>query len=322
MPAIQMTLFDESEIGLAHESQIKSTLSEWSYSRREMLAQCPRRYYYQYYGANQRTAKAEPQKAKLKFLKGLSNRYLRTGNILHLVISTYLNKLRQGEQWSPDRLLNWARKIYHDDLEYSRQYEHGTPLPDGNRGPFLLLEFYYGLENTEALCTESEGRLIAALTNFVKSPNLAQFRAGASHTSARIEASTSLKEAHFTLRGKVDLAYRDGDRVVIVDWKIGSAGSSDNSLQLLSYAWWARQKFECRPDRITLYRVHLADNTVSSSDVCEKDLMQVEARILQDLERMQEADDYGRRGIAEAFTPCAQPKVCALCPFQEVCPKE
>ena len=54
----------------------------------------------------------------------------------------------------------------------------------------------------------------------------------------------------------------------------------------------------------------------------EKALRRVEARILQDLERMQEVDNRGKQGIIDAFTPCAQPKVCEMCQFQEICPKE
>ena len=111
---IQRFLFD------LPESQ-GSNFTEWSYSRRSTLEQCARKYYYQYYGANQRTAKNDPQKEKLRFLKKLQNRHLRSGEILHFVIRAYLNKLQQGDEWSLDRLLQWARKIYREDLEHSQK---------------------------------------------------------------------------------------------------------------------------------------------------------------------------------------------------------
>ena len=317
----QMTLFGESENEWGAESD-KFTFSEWSYSRREMLEQCARKYYYQYYGSILKKSNNDPQKEELHFSKNLQNRHLRTGSILHFVIRTYLNKLRQGEQWSLDRLLSWVRNIYHEDIEHSRRYKRGIPLSDKKYPPTLLLEFYYELPDAESLCIKTEERLIEALTNFVKSQNLGQFREGAGDTSAMIEKPIHLKEVHFTLRGTVDLAYWKSDQVVIVDWKIGSAGSSDDSLQMLAYAWWAKQEFELPVDRIISHRVHLADNTVSTFNVSEKALTRVEARILQDLERMREADKYGVRGVAEAFTPCAQPKICELCQFQQVCPKE
>ena len=317
----QMTLFEESESEWNNESD-KSKFSEWSYSRRNLLDQCPRKYYYERYGSNLQTAKNDPQKEKLRFLEVLQNRYLRTGEILHFVVKAYLNKIRQGEQWSLDRLLNWARKIYHADLEYSRNYEHGTPLPDEQYPPALLLEFYYGWSDAESVCIEAGKRLIEALANFVKSQNLAQFREGASRPAALIEKTIYFKTVHFIFRGAVDLAYCEDDKLVIIDWKIGSASSSDDSLQMLAYAWWVKEEFKHLPDYITPYRVHLVDDTVLPFTVSAKSLTQVEARILQDLERMREADKYGRRGVVEAFTPCAQLKVCEMCQFQEICPKE
>ena len=315
MSEIQITLFD------LPESQTFN-LTEWSYSRRNLLEQCPRKYYYQHYGSILKKSNNDPQKEDLHFLKKLRDLHLRTGDILHRAIRVYLKTLRQKQQWAPDGLVEWAQKIYRADLKFSRQYVHGEPLPNVKYPPTLLLEFYYGFPDAESLCTEAEGRLIEALTNFMKSQNLAQFREGAGKTLAIIEKPVRLKEDHFTLRGTIDLAYCQDDNVVIVDWKIGRSGSSNDSLQMLAYALWAKQQFECPLDSITLHKVHLEDNTISTFHVSEKDIARVEARILQDLEQMQEADNYGRRGLVEAFTPCAQPKVCALCKFQEVCPKE
>ena len=321
MVAEQMTLFGESESEWGTESD-KSIFSEWSYSRRGTLEQCPRKYYYQYYGSNRRTAKNDPQKEKLRFLKKLQNRHLRSGDILHFVIRWYLKKFQQGKQLSLDWLLQWALDTYRKDIKYSQQYEHGTSLSNDIRHPKLLLEFYYGWPDAESLCAKAEERLITALTNFITSQNLAQFREGAGKASAVIEERAQLKEVHFTLTGKIDLAYCQNDNVVVVDWKIGSSGSSDDSLQMLAYALWAKQKFKYPFDSMALHKVHLEDNTISTFRVGEKDIARLEARILQDLERMQEADSYGGRALVEAFTPCAQPKVCALCQFQEICPKE
>ena len=244
------------------------------------------------------------------------------GSLLHLVIRTYLKKLQQGEQWSPDWLLSWVRKMYWADLEYSRECKKGTRIPDGDRSPTLLLEFYYSLPDAESVCSEAEKRLTVALTNFLTSQNFAQFRDGACQTSAEIEKPICLKGSHFTLKGTIDLIYWEDDQVVIVDWKIGRAGNSDDSLQMLAYAWWAKQEFGIPVDRITLHRVHLADNIVSTFNVTEKDLKRTKAKILQDLEQMQTAHHFGQQWTADAFTPYAYPKVCELCQFQKVCPKE
>ena len=321
MSEIQMSLFEERKIEKPSKSE-NPAFSKWSYSRRGTLEQCPRKYYYEYYGSNLNTAKNDPQKEKLRFLKKLQNRHLRTGEILHRIIKTYLKKLQDGKQLS----FNWLQQIgladFQKDIGFSQKYKHGTPLPDEKYPPALLLEFYYGFPEAESLCAEAEERLIKALTNFITSQNLAQYREGARKASALIEKSAGLKEVDFTLKGTIDLAYREGDTVVIVDWKIGSAGNSDDSLQMSAYTWLAKKEFKCSVECITSHRVHLVGDTVSTFNVREKDLRRIEARILQDLERMQELDSYGKQAIVEAFTPCAQPKICALCQFQEICPKE
>ena len=321
MSSIQLDLFDQSKTERIPEPD-KPTFLEWSYSRRGVLEQCPRKYYYQYYGSSSKKSNDDPQKEKLHFLKKLQNRHLRTGSLLHLVIRTYLKKLQQGEQWSLDWLLSWARKMYWADLEYSREYENRTGIQDGDRSPTLLLEFYYDLPDAEPFCTEAGRRLITALTNFAQSQNFTQFRESACQTTTQIEKPMRLKESRFTLKGTVDIIYWEDDRVVIVDWKIGRAGNSDDSLQMLAYAWLAKQELRIPVDRIVLHRAHLADDIVSTSNFTEKDLKRVKAKILQDLEQMQAAHLFGQQWSADAFTPYAQPKVCALCQFQEVCPKE
>ena len=321
MSEIQMTLFGERKLEKPSKSD-KPAFSKWSYSRRGMLEQCPRKYYYQYYGSNLNTAKNDPHKEKLRFLKKLQNRHLRSGEILHYVIRWYLKEFQQGKQPSLDQLLQWAKKDFHADIKHSQQYERGVPISDDFRHPKLLLEFYYGLPNAESLCADTEERLITALTNFMTSQNLVQFREGAGKASALIEESAHMKNEYLTLSGKLDLAYWKGNRFMMVDWKIGGSGSSDDSLQMFAYAWWANQKFKLPSSSMTLHLAHLADNTVSTFSVCEKKLNRVKARIFQDLERMQAVDKYGVQGVVEAFTPCAQPKVCEMCQFQEICPKE
>lgn len=295
---------------------------QWSYSRRNLLERCPRAYYYQYYGANKNTAKTEPLKEHLHFLKTLTNRHLRTGQITHLVIQTYLNKFQKHEVWSVERLLNWARQIFRKDYAYSRKYRPGDMLPKGRYPPVLLLEFHRGLEDADRLLLESESRMLEALRNFVVNPEFSDFRRGACQPNALIEKSISIKNSHFSMRGKLDLVYPDDDRIAIVDWKLGETGSNDDSLQLLSYALGVVEKFNRQPESIDIYCIHLSDSNIVLSGASEKEISRAKGRIIQDLERMEMMNEYGKQAAAEAFTPCAQPRICAQCVFESICPKE
>jgi hypothetical protein len=294
---------------------------QWSYTRREILELCPRRYYYQYYGSSVRTAKNDPQKHKLRFLKRIKNRNLRVGEILHLVIRTYLMELQLGNTWSLVRLLKWARDIYRRDIEYSKSYPLGTSKEE-KYTPCLLLEYYYERDDAEHLCVLAEKSMINALTIFKKREELSPFFTGVGTEDSIIEKSSCWKDNRFTIRGKIDLAYRNLDRVTVVDWKIGDNNSTEDSLQLLSYAMLAMSHFKCKPDLIDLFRVHLGVFSVEKFVFNEVDMMRVKGRILQDLEKMQALEKYGRNGNAEAFTPCFQQGICILCQYQAVYPKD
>ena len=99
---------------------------EWSHSRRDLFERCLFWYYGSYYGARKGTAKSEPRKEQLRFLKNLDNVNLRAGSIMHLVIRTCLQHSKKGSRWTLERALSWAQQIYNQDLEFSRKYNPGT----------------------------------------------------------------------------------------------------------------------------------------------------------------------------------------------------
>lgn len=318
----QLSLFDHSPLKVTvFGFQGTTAKIEWSYSRRQLMNQCLLAYYYRYYGASRRTAQNEPLKEELRFLKALSNRHMRTGKILHLVIKTYLKHRRDGNQLSAQWGLNWARKLYNEDLAFSRSYRRGVDsLPDGQNSPVLLAEFYYDSERAEAEWKESEERLSTALTNFFNNPDLQDFIVGGSRADAKIEESFPLKSNDFNLDANPDIVFlTDIQRTVIADWKIGEAGGSEDSLQLFAYALAVSGETGCSPQEIDLYLIHLSDGAIIPYTVDERQLMRTRVRIIQDVQRMRMMDEFGRSGDSAAFTPCQQRRICANCVFREVC---
>jgi hypothetical protein len=304
--AIQFSLFSDAPVDTSKEAKVK-----WSYSRRQTLNQCTRRYYYEYYGASARLATADPQKEDLRFLKTLSNRYLRSGDILHIAIRLFYKHGEDSSNW----LVDWARRTYRADYEYSR----GGPLPNEDYPPVMLLEFHYNHPDADALYTESENRLLDALQTFLTSPAYAAARYGGRCPSAKVEEWIFVEIPAFSARGKVDLAYPQNDEYTIVDWKTGRGATPRQSLQLAFYALWAVETQGYRPENVTLCRGQLTDGSLKSMAVTDRFLSRVRARIAQDLERMCVLDEYGREGIVGVFSPCGFSKVCRLCPYQGIC---
>jgi PD-(D/E)XK nuclease superfamily len=219
-------------------------------------------------------------------------------------------------------MVHWAQTIYRRDLEFSQQYRSSDSLPNAATSPALLLEFYFGLADAAEMWGKSEESLVTALNNFRSLPVFGSFRAGATRPGAIVEWPFVVKDKYFSMRGKIDLAYPTDHRFAVVDWKIGDSGDGEESLQLMSYAMAASDKFECAHDDIDLYRVHLRSGGISHLVAEGKQIRGARARIIQDAQKMQALDDHGRSATAEVFTPCGQERICKHCPFQRVCPKE
>jgi len=288
----------------------------WSYSRRGTLEQCPRRYYYSYYASNGRTRDQDPQ---ARFLRRLQNRYERTGQILHLVISTFLRKARQGESWSTSRLCSWAESMFKRDCEHSKNDTHqsGSQNSDGNAT--MLLEFYYEEPEAEVVCAAANARLLSAIKQFAENPIYSLLRSSGLKTEALIECNIRVSGLPCGVSGRVDLAYRENSEVVVVDWKIGGKQSGDDSLQLATYGMWSLSRFGTNPGDVRIHKAFLEDGNLTTSKIDEKMLARARARIIQDAELMAALHAYGQEGMVDAFTPCSQTAICALCRFRKIC---
>lgn len=289
----------------------------WSYSRRNVLEKCARRYYYEYYGA---TASAEPHRQELNRLKRLKNRYERAGAILHSVIAAYFRAARKGEVWTPERSVRWATSILASDRSYSLADPDGQAPPNQAFPPTLLREFHYREAAAEEKFRDAEHRLTTALRAFLCEPTFELLRAAGIRQDSLIEARLALSTLPCRVTGQIDLAY-PGDRFSVVDWKMGVGdGSGDESLQLAVYALWAHITRGIAVDALVVHKAQLGGNVIHSFSVNNELLASTRARVLQDAERMAFLARYGRAGLADAFTPNPHRPLCELCPYQRLCP--
>ena len=166
-------------------------------------------------------------------------------------------------------------------------------------------------------------KLLDGLRAFVESSEFEEFRLAGVRPGALVERNVIFKVHERSGYGKVDLAFESEDRATVVDWKLGEAGGTgEESLQLGAYALWAVGALHVPAERLrNLLKAHLQGCRIVDFTVTTSVLASVRARIRQDLERMELMDKYGRQGESEAFTPCAKPNVCKLCPYRANCPE-
>lgn len=332
-PAFPLSLFDVETAPETPKTGVIKTADtfsseaavklKWSHSKRGILEQCPRKFYYQYYGANRSKAKDDPAKPQLQQLKTASNRFTRTGAILHLAIADYLRKAQQSTPWERQHWLDWARSVFERDIVRSRQGLEET-TPSYRRYPAQFLVEFLCEAEAGKLCREALLQMMASLEAFLDAPAFAPMRELGMQKGVYIEQHFhTLLGFPFGVEGQVDFAHQSKTgAVTVLDWKSGDdLSDGDDSLQLAVYALWAKEAFSCEAGDITLYKAFLSDKALVEFPLSEQVLKLARLKIIQDAERFVKMHEYGCAGVAEAFTPCAQEAVCRGCSFATLCPE-
>ena len=290
----------------------------WSYSKRDLLRQCLRRYYFNYYGANKKTAKNEQRKDQIRFLKGITNRYMRTGQILHLAIKTYFKK-SNVYSYGDNGLIKWASDIFKKDIKYSSLDENDRLKLTFNYQPSILLEYFYKQEDAEKKCMESLERLENALHNFINYPKISKLHQLANDKDTIIEESIRIKKNNFNASGKVDFSFKKDGKIYILDWKISGDEIYDESLQLAFYGMWAMEENQYDPENIKLYKICLSDFRIIPFPFNFSSYNRTKARLIQDIEKMFLLDIYGKNANYNVFSKCYPSKICEFCQYQGIC---
>lgn len=287
---------------------------EWSFSRRQVLFQCPRKYYYQYFGSSRRSADAEPQKALLRELRKLSNFNLLAGEVLDLAVRNYLHRAASGDVWGLGRLERYALDIFDADIQYNR-VQHSTSLEESPHR--RLLEYYLAFSDVAEREELAKTKLLVALKNFL-SPEFEFYRHNGGKKDAVIQENVSVTIDDCPARGRLDLAFHSHGEYHIVDWKIGADAGSEEYLQVGFYGLWASRRLVSTTP-IHLGMAYLGDNRLKRYRLEDVDPRIIKARITQDLLVMRDLEHFGKSANYKAFTPCLQPKICRMCAFQTVC---
>jgi hypothetical protein len=182
------------------------------------------------------------------------------------------------------------------------------------------MEFVFANPTAYKLWWDAGQRLQNALLGFLTLEKLEPFRSGGLTADAAIEQSVWVEGQGFRMRGKIDLAWRDGERVAVADWKSGNRDGAGSDLQLLAYALGVQRHFNCEISDLDVFRVELGSGTVVPLQINEQEANRAKVRMAQDTQLMIDLHSYGERRVIEAFTPTGSPRTCRLCPFQRICP--
>jgi hypothetical protein len=295
----------------------------WSQSRRSMFRECPRRYYWNYYGSHNGWLEESSAEARAAWrLKKISNLHMTLGNVVHEIAAESLSRVRGGAQppTGPE-LIEEGRGRLNRAWVLAQQREEWERNP--GRHP-MLMEFYRGSGPSGDLVQKIRNRLYDCLRNLADSES---FREAAEAPRVEIREVDRLDFVEFEgvkLYAQPDLLYRLGDAWRIVDWKTGASADS-HAAQLRTYALYVRLRDDLPSGPIIGRREYLGDGTAVSAPITDREI-QEEGRSIED--SVAAMRTYLRDPIRNApksrpdFPLTENRRLCPGCNFFELCESE
>jgi hypothetical protein len=294
----------------------------YSYSKRETLETCPRRYFYEYYAAAKKVPFNARRKEEVSRSKELSGCYLLAGELLHWAIGLYLKKPEPSfRRWLEAKA--FERFDASVKQSQSKSGSLGPATGPGRGAPLTFLEFRNGDPAAAETAAKARDRLAAALGRFFTDEAIVSvwnpLLGGENWVERRIGQLP--KVDGWGIEGVIDFASRDDQGLHILDWKLGESAGTQESLQLHIYGLWAERHLGLGAGQVRARRVFLGSGLVEAPAVLEAPAIRLgRARLIQDIEVMRELDPYGLNGEEEAFTPCGKDRVCQQCKYLTTCP--
>jgi hypothetical protein len=313
--------------------ELKNELS-WSFSRDERMRRCPRQYWFQHYGSwNGWSRDADPFTRELYRLTKLEQRATWQGSIVHRVIARALDGARQGRPApSPDDVvaeaLGWMRQDFADSRDdvarrassfkaHVRFLEHEQPHDPAD--PRWRRQWKDAAELVES-CV----RRFFASEHWSRLSRLPQ--------AGWIEIEDWTGRAGpgaFEIDGvkvfaKIDCAFREDGRPVVLDWKTGRSDEGDAPRQLAVYALYMRERHGIDPSELVAREVNVALGTVHEHDVSPEALESFLVTFRASVARMRAllSDPRGNVPLPQGdFALTEDERECRRCRFRPVCPK-
>ena len=289
----------------------------WSRSRDVTFNQCRRRYWFNYYGHWGGWERGcHPRTRRIYVLKQLANRWMWAGTLVHDHIAMALMELRDGRKPERTAVIERTIQAMRDGFRSSRA-GHYQQRPKTT----ALMEHHYGSDAEEVDWVEVRDHVSACMDAYFDGPFPARLE-----KLDRADWLAIEEIGHFDFEGSriwavPDLAYRDGETVVIVDWKTGRRSRTPDPIQLACYALYATDTWGVRPETVQTIEVNLGLGTAHEESIDEARLEEVRRDMRASIGQMVAMlrDVESNSAAEEDFERTEDRQACRSCPFQEVC---
>lgn len=308
---------------MAGTARVLRNAFSWSHSRHETFRDCPRRYFYHYYGAwGGWSPDADPRVRQLYVLKNLKGRQAWAGGQVHDAVADTLRQVRAGHPVPPEAGRAAAEAAVARMRREFRESRDGAyrARPKQALG---LMEHHYREAIPDAEWRAQAEAVRRAVLRFHEGPYLEEARALPADAWLALEELASFELDGSPVFVRLDLAVRPAaDRVMVVDWKTGRRAPRPEGLQLGIYALYVHEQWEIAPEAITVREVNLTAGAEGQARVTAEQIESAREAIRESMREMRaRLADAAENGAVEAdFTTRPGARTCAYCPFREVCP--
>ena len=291
----------------------------WSKSRAGTLAECPRQYFFNYYGSWEGWLEdADERTRAIYVLKQLRNRPVWAGEIVHAAVERVLATLRATRMLPPlQEVLEQTRENMREAFRSSRSANYWQQPKTA-----ALFEHEYQTPVTGAEWRATAEHVDACLRWFYGSDIFRKVQDLAPEAWLELEELSGFQVDGCQVHVKLDLSYRENEGVVLVDWKTGRRDSRNRD-QVALYALFAVAKWDADPQRVRGAPVYLMQGAgFDPQPVTVEDSERVSALMRESISRMRVRLHDAEANVArrEDYEPYPG-RVCRTCPFREACPE-
>jgi hypothetical protein len=298
-------------------ARLENTFS-WSISRHRTFQDCPRKYWFHYYGSwGGWEADAPSEARELYRLKNLTSLHLLAGDTVHRLIERVLSEWARGVEPEVEPSVEWCKR----QMQRGWQESRTEAWRDSPKRFTRLTEHHYGPPpGREGL--EKIGRKVGtSVRNFFSSQSWSLIRETDPRAWLPMETLDSFAFEGTKVFAVPDFACRHDDTLLLFDWKTGRRDNRNHD-QVVLYALFAAAKWDADPERVQGAPVYLLDGgTFEPEAVSAEDRDRVGSLMRDSIRSMRSrlADAESNTARKEDFE--ASPgRACRWCNFRGVCP--
>lgn len=256
---------------MAYERREHPTFS-WSHSRRAVFRECPRKYFYQYYGSHNGWEDTAPESVRLAYrLKHLTSLPLEIGGAVHEAAAAAIHRARSGAAApTADDLYDTARKRMNSAWIDSHDRPAWERSPRWRR---MFHEFYYDTGIGDDDIADARDTIRACIDNLLRSQSFREAVAAPFVEVRNVEELSTFYIDDTPVYAVPDLVYRKGGDVwTVVDWKSGKVIQDADNDQAMVYALYVRELHGARGPDIDVRVERLASGHAAEYAFTQDDL--------------------------------------------------